>query len=103
GPDLPPDDGERGAAAGVAQHDAVAADTRHHPVPGHLAGLRAVADGFLGRRLQDRPARWSSYRNVPVCRGDLPRGVLHRVTAGETHGKPNAGGSMTFVARNAFP
>ena len=44
---LSPWQGMLRAAAGL-QHDPGAAHARHHPVPGYVAGVCAVADGFLG-------------------------------------------------------
>ena len=47
-------------AAGLPQHAAGAADADHHPVPGHLAGLRhrrlRPAQGLRGRRQELQPA-----------------------------------------------
>ena len=45
------------AAAGVPQHAAGAADPDDHPVPGHVAGLRAVDHRLPRRRIQGRAAR----------------------------------------------
>ncbi|WP_235556833.1 glutathione S-transferase family protein [Bordetella bronchiseptica] len=51
------DDGLCGPAPGAAQHGAGPAHPDHRPVPGHLAGLRAVADRLPGSGHQRRPAR----------------------------------------------
>jgi His/Glu/Gln/Arg/opine family amino acid ABC transporter permease subunit len=45
----------------------------NHPVPGHLARLRAFDHRFSWRGIEGRTARWSAGRNVPVRGG----GVLH--------------------------
>ena len=61
-PDLQADHALGRAAAGVPQHAAGAVDPDHRPVPGHLAGLRAVDHRFPGRRRQGRrsaTAGWS--------------------------------------------
>ena len=49
-----------GAAAGLPQHGAAAADPGHHPLPGHLAGLRelGLADFFgAASKVGDRDGR----------------------------------------------
>ena len=57
---LRPEHAPGGAAAGLAQHAAGAADADHHPVPGHLAGLRhrrlRHAQGLRNRRQELRPS-----------------------------------------------
>ena len=64
-------------AAGLPQHAAGAADADHHPVPGHLAGLRdrrlRPAQGLRGRRQELQPPG----RDLPARRRRLLRHLLH--------------------------
>ena len=70
------------AAAGLPQHAAGAADADHHPVPGHLAGLRhrrlRPAQGLRGRRQELQPPG----RDLPDRRRRLLRHLLQPVDAG---------------------
>src|SRR6185312_4733490 len=90
--DLSADDGLYRAAAGLPQHGAGAAHPDHHPVPGHLARLRALDHGFPGRGVEGGAARRTSGGDVSV-RGpglfrDLVRGLAARpwaAAAGRDH------------------
>ena len=83
--DLSADHGLHRAAAGLPQHGAGAAHPDHHPVPGHLAGLRALDHRLPRRRLQGRAARRPAGGDVPVRRRglfrDLVRGLPGRAMA----------------------
>ena len=63
-----PGHGLRRSAAGLPQHAAGAADPDHHPVPGHLARLRAVDHRLPRRGEQDRQSRFSTRRDVSLRR-----------------------------------
>ena len=49
----------------------------HHPVPGHVAGLRALDHRLPRRRLQGRAARRAPGRDVPVRRRRLSSSSAH--------------------------
>ena len=88
GHDLPPDHGLHRAAAGVPQHVAGAAHPDHHPVPGHLAGLRAFDHGFPRRRIEGGAAGRTPGRDVPVrCPGLFPD-LVRGLTAGAQPAEP---------------
>src|SRR5262249_38601149 len=92
--DLPADHGLRRAAAGVPQHAAGAADADHHPVPGHLAGLRALDHRLHGRRLEDRAARRPPGRDVPVRGAGLFFDLVLRVVPGTAAAEPGRDHSL---------
>ena len=81
GHDLLAGHGHRRPAAGLPQHAAGAADPDHHPVPGHLARLRAVDHRLPRRREQDRQSRLSAGGDVSVRRCRVFRDLLRACRA----------------------
>ena len=80
-------------AAGLPQHGAGAADADHHPVPGHLAGLRALDHRLPRRRLEGGATRRTAGGDVSVRR----RRLLHHFAwrprppyAGSTAASPSS-------------
>jgi His/Glu/Gln/Arg/opine family amino acid ABC transporter permease subunit len=69
--------------AGVSQHAAGAAHADHHPVPGHLVGLRhrrlRHAQGLRGSRQE----LWTPHRGLPGCRGAVLCDVLRPFLDGQ--------------------
>ena len=80
----------------ASQHDPGAAHARHHPVPGYVAGVCAVADGLPGRGLQDRPARRPAGGALSVRGAGVFPDLLHRLAAGQAAGKARPRAALAY-------